>query len=138
MVTGVVIFALPVYYAWKLVASFRRKGVPHWPPAVCLGLWSLQWPFAIVSAVGCLGGGCVGDPVRNWLELIGVLAYNLGPAYWLWRRSGTPIPDPSMSEHVAGRGANFLGLAVPADRVPRWNMYRPTSIRKCGHFSDDD
>ena len=48
---------------------------------------------AIVSAVGCLGGGCVGDPVRNWLELIGVLAYNLGPAYWLWRRSGTPIPQ---------------------------------------------
>jgi hypothetical protein len=93
VVTGVVIFALPVYYVWKLVASFRRKGVPHWPPAVCLGLWLLQWPFAIVSAVGCLGGVCVGDPVRNWLELIGVLAYNLGPAHWLWRRSGTPIPQ---------------------------------------------
>jgi hypothetical protein len=24
-VTGVVIFALPIYYAWKLVMSFRRR-----------------------------------------------------------------------------------------------------------------
>jgi len=84
--TGVVIFALPIYYLWKLVASFRRVGVPHWPPAVCLGLWLLQWPFAIVSAAGCMGGGC-GDPSRNSLELLGTLAYNLGAAYWLWRRS---------------------------------------------------
>jgi hypothetical protein len=91
-VTGVVIFALPIYYAWKLVASFRRVGVPHWPPAVCLSLWLLQWPFAIVSAAGCMGGGC-GDPVRSWLEFIGILVYNLGPAYWLWRRSAVQVPQ---------------------------------------------
>jgi hypothetical protein len=60
---------------------------------VCLSLWLLQWPFAIVSAVGCLGGGCGdGDLVRNWLELIGILAYNLSPAYWLWRRSAVQVP----------------------------------------------
>jgi hypothetical protein len=90
-VTGVVIFALPIYYVWKLVASFRRVGVPHWPPAVCSGLWLLQWPFAIVSAAGCMDGSC-GDPVRSWLEFIGILAYNSVPAYWLWRRSAIQVP----------------------------------------------
>ena len=90
-VTGVVIFALPIYYGWKLVASFRRKAIPHWSPAVCLGLWLLQWPFAIVSAAGCMGGGC-SDPVRSWLEFIGILAYNPIPAYWLWRRSAVQVP----------------------------------------------
>jgi hypothetical protein len=77
--------------AW-FVASFRRKAIAHWPPAVCLSLWLLQWPFAIVSAAGCMGGGC-GDPVRSWLEFIGTLAYNLGPAYWLWRRSSVRVPQ---------------------------------------------
>jgi hypothetical protein len=85
--TGVMIFAPPIYYAWKLVASFRQKSIPHWPPVVCLSLWLLQWPFLILSAVGCLGGCGDGDPVRNWVELISTLAYNLVPAYWLWRRS---------------------------------------------------
>ena len=85
MATGVMIFALPIYYAWKLVASIRQKSIPRWPPVVCLSLWLLQWPFFILSAVGCMGGGC-GDPERNWLELIGTLAYNSVPAYWLWRR----------------------------------------------------
>jgi hypothetical protein len=91
-VTGVVIFALPIYYGWKLVASFRRVGVPHWPPVLALSLWLLQWPFAIVSAVGCMGGGC-GDPVRSWLEFFGILAYNLGPALWLWRRPAVQAPQ---------------------------------------------
>jgi hypothetical protein len=89
-VTGVLIFALPIYYVWTLVAFFRRQGVLHWPPAVCLGLWLLQWPFAIVSAVGCLGGGCAGDPKHKWLLLLGILAYNFGPAYW---RSATQAPQ---------------------------------------------
>ena len=84
--TGVMIFALPIYYVWKLAASIRQKSIPRWPPVVCLGLWLSQWPFFILSAVGCMGGGC-GDPVRNWLELISTLAYNSVPAYWLWRRS---------------------------------------------------
>ena len=84
--TGVMIFALPIYYVWKLVASIRQKSIPRWPPVVCLSLWLLQWPFFILSAVGCMGGGC-GDPVRNWLEFISTLAYNSVPAYWLWRRS---------------------------------------------------
>jgi hypothetical protein len=92
-VTGVLIFALPIYYVWKLAVSFRHLGVPHWPPVLALSLWLLQWPFAIVSAMGCLGGGCAGDPKRDWLELLGILAYNLGPAYWLWRRSRTQVPD---------------------------------------------
>jgi hypothetical protein len=91
-ILGVVIFALPIYYVWKLVASFRRQAIPHWPPAVCLSLWLLQWPFAIVSAMGCMGGGC-GDPTRNWLEFIAVLAYNSIPAYWLWRRSAAQVPQ---------------------------------------------
>lgn len=90
--TSVMIFALPIYYVWKLVASFRRKAIPHWPPAVCLSLWLLQLPFFIVSAAGCMGGGC-GDPVRNWLELIGILAYNSVPAYWLWRRAAVQVPQ---------------------------------------------
>jgi hypothetical protein len=90
---GVLIFALPIYYVWKLVASFRREAIPRWPPIVCLSLWLLQWPFAIMSAVGCLGGGCAGDPVRNWLEFIGILAYNSVPAYWLWRRSAVKFPQ---------------------------------------------
>jgi hypothetical protein len=91
---GVMLFGLPIYYVWKLVASFRRKAIPHWPPVVCLSLWLLQWPFAVVSAAGCLGGGCADDdPVRNWLELIGVLAYNLAPAYWLWRRFAVQVPQ---------------------------------------------
>jgi hypothetical protein len=85
--TGVIIFALPIYYVWKLVASIRQKSIPHWPPVVCFSLWLLQWPFFLLSAVGCLGGGCGDpDPVRNWLELISTLAYNSVPAYWLWRR----------------------------------------------------
>ena len=84
--TGVMIFALPIYYVWKLVASIRQKSIRYWPPVVCLSLWLLQWPFFILSAVGCMGGGCA-DPVRNWLELISALAYNSVPAYWLWRRS---------------------------------------------------
>ncbi len=71
----VIIFALPIYYVWKLVTSFRREGIPHWPPILALSLWLLQWPFAIVSAVDCLGGGCAGDPVRNGLELLGILPY---------------------------------------------------------------
>jgi hypothetical protein len=71
----VLIFALPIYYVWKLVTSFRREGIPRWPPILALTLWLLQWPFAIVSAVGCLGGGCAGDPVRNGLELLGILPY---------------------------------------------------------------
>jgi hypothetical protein len=90
--TCLIIFALPVYYVWKLVASFRRNAIPHWPPAVCLGLWLLQWPFFLVSAAGCMGGGC-GDPVRSWLEFIGTFAYNLGPAYWLWRRYAVQVPQ---------------------------------------------
>ena len=84
--TSVIIFAFPIYYVWKLVASIRQKSIRYWPPVVCLSLWLLQWPFFILSAVGCMGGGC-GDPERNWLELIGTLAYNSVPAYWLWRRS---------------------------------------------------
>jgi hypothetical protein len=84
--TSVTIFALPIYYVWKLVASFRRKTIPHWPPSVCLGLWFLQWPFFLVAMAGCMGGGC-DEPVRNWLEVLGTLAYNSIPAYWLWRRS---------------------------------------------------
>ena len=92
--TSVMIFALVIYYVWKLVASFRRKAIPHWPPVVCLSLWLLQWPFYIVAAAGCMGGGCAdGDPVRNRLELIGVLAYNSAPAYWLWRRSAVQFPQ---------------------------------------------
>ena len=90
--TSVMIFALPIYYVWKLVASFRRKAIPYWPPAVCLSLWLLQWPFLIVSAAGCMGGGC-GDPMRSWLEFIGILAYNFGAAYWLWRRSAVQVPQ---------------------------------------------
>jgi hypothetical protein len=90
-ILGVVIFALPIYYVWKLVLSFRRQLTPHWPPILALSLWLLQWPFAIMSAVGCLGGGC-GDPTRNWIEFIGILAYNCGPAYWLWRRSAVQVP----------------------------------------------
>ena len=86
VVTGIMIFALPIYYFWKLLASFRHQSIPHWPAAVCLSLWLLQWPFFILSAMSCMGGGC-GDPMRNWLELIGALAYNSIPAYWLWRRS---------------------------------------------------
>jgi hypothetical protein len=89
--TSVMIFAFPIYYLWKLVASFRHKLVPHWPPVVCLSLWLLQWPFLILSAVGCMGGGC-GDAARNWLELVGSLAYNSIPAYWLWRRSAAKSP----------------------------------------------
>jgi hypothetical protein len=86
--TGVVILAPPVYYIWRLLASFRRESAPHWPPTVCLTLWLLQWPFFILSAAGCLGGGCDdGHRVRDWLLVIGTLAYNLAPAYWLWRRS---------------------------------------------------
>ena len=87
--TSVVLFAVPIFYVWKQVASFRRDGVPHWPPAVCLGLWVLQWPFFIVAAAGCMGGGC-GDLKRNGLELLATLTYNLGAAYWLWRRSAAP------------------------------------------------
>ena len=45
---GVLIFALPIYYVWKLVASFRREAIPRWPPIVCLSLWLLQWPFAVI------------------------------------------------------------------------------------------
>jgi hypothetical protein len=52
--TSVMLFTLPIYYVWKLVASFRRQGIAHWPPAVCLGLWLLQRPFFLVSAAGCL------------------------------------------------------------------------------------
>jgi hypothetical protein len=92
LVTSVMIFALPIYYVWKLVASFRRKTLPHWPPIVCLSLWLLQWPFFIVSAAGCMGGGC-GNPTRSWLEFFGILAYNLGAAYWLWRRSVAHVPQ---------------------------------------------
>jgi hypothetical protein len=58
--TGVIILALPIYYVWKLVASIRQKSIPHWPPVVCLSLWLLQWPFFILSAVGCMGCGCGG------------------------------------------------------------------------------
>jgi hypothetical protein len=52
----------------------------------------LQWPFFLVSAAGCMGGGC-GDPVRGGLEFMGILAYNLGAAYWLWRRSTVQAPQ---------------------------------------------
>jgi hypothetical protein len=38
---SVMLFALPIYYVWKLVVSFRRAGVPHWPPVVALSLWLL-------------------------------------------------------------------------------------------------
>ena len=92
-VTGVVIFAIPIYCVWKLVASFRRAGVPHWPPAVCLSLWLLQWPFFILLAVGCLGGGCDDNPARDWIGLVSTLAYNSVPAYWLWRRSTAKSPN---------------------------------------------
>jgi hypothetical protein len=53
--TSVILFALPIYYAWKLVASFRRAGIPHWPPAVALSLWCLQWPLFLVAAAGRCG-----------------------------------------------------------------------------------
>ena len=89
-VTGVLIFALQIYYVWKMVVSFRRKGVRRWPPILAFSFWLLQWPFAILSAAGCLGGGC-GDPKRNWLELLGVLAYNLTAGYWLWRRPAVKV-----------------------------------------------
>ena len=92
MATGVTIISFPLYYLWKLLVSFRHRSVSHWPAAVCLGLWLLQWPFFILSAMGCMGGGC-GDPVRNWLELISTLAYNSVPAYWLWRRSAAGSVD---------------------------------------------
>jgi hypothetical protein len=89
---SVLVLALPIYYVWKWVASFRPKAISHWPPAVCLGLWLLQWTFFLVSAAGCMGGGCA-DPKRNWLECIGILTYNWGAAYWLWRWSGTEVPQ---------------------------------------------
>jgi hypothetical protein len=57
LATSVLVLALPIYYVWKLVAPFRRVGVPHWPPVLALSLWLLQWPFAIMSAVRCMGGG---------------------------------------------------------------------------------
>ena len=86
--TGCIILLPPIYYLWKLVASFRRKSTPHWPPVVCLSLWLLQWPFFLLAAVGCLGGGCAdGHTGRDWLELVSTLVYNLVPVYWLWRRS---------------------------------------------------
>jgi hypothetical protein len=88
--TSVLVLALPIYYGWKLVASFRRK-TAHWLPILALSLWLSQWPFAILSAAGCLGGGCAGDPTRNWLGLLGVLAYNLSAAVWLWRRSAAQV-----------------------------------------------
>jgi hypothetical protein len=91
MGTSVLLFALPIYYVWNLVASFRREGVPHWPPTVCLSLWCLQWPFFIVAAIGCMGGGC-DDPVRSWIEVLGTLGYNVGAAYWLWRRPVVQVP----------------------------------------------
>ncbi len=83
--TNVTIFAVLVYYAWRLLASFRHKSVSRWPPALCLGLWLMQWPFFVLSAVGCLGGGC-DSPIRNWVGLVVTLGYNLVPAYWLWCR----------------------------------------------------
>ena len=90
--TGVVLFALPIYYIWKLAASFRRVGFPHWPPVLALGLWCLQWPFFLMAMAGCMGGGC-GDPARNLLELLATLAYNLGAAYWLWWRPAPEVPQ---------------------------------------------
>jgi hypothetical protein len=91
--TSGMIFVPPIYYLWKLVASFRQKSIPHWPPAVCLSLWLLQWPFFILLAVGCLGGGCDDNPARDWLGLVSTLAYNSVPAYWLWRRSTAKSPN---------------------------------------------
>jgi hypothetical protein len=88
---NVVIFGLPIYYVWKLVASFRRVGVPHWPPALALSSWLLQWPFFLLAMAGCMGGGC-DDPVHGWIEVLGTLAYNLGAAYWLWRRPQVQVP----------------------------------------------
>jgi hypothetical protein len=56
MATNVVVFALPIYYVWKLVASFRRVGVSHWPPVLALSLWLLQCPFFLMAMAGCMGG----------------------------------------------------------------------------------
>jgi hypothetical protein len=80
-----VFVAIPIYYLWKLVASFRKSLDSHWPPVACLGLWLLQWPFAFLHAAGCMGGGCGGAAV-TMVEAIFLMAYNLAPAYWLWRR----------------------------------------------------
>ena len=92
--TGCIVFVPPIYYLWKLVGSFRQKSIPHWPPVVCLSLWLLQWPFFLLAAVGCLGGGCADTNTgRDWLELASILVYNLIPAFWLWRSSSSRAPS---------------------------------------------
>ena len=84
---SLIILVLPIYYLWNFFASFRRTSAnSHWPPVACLGLWLLQWPFVILGAAGCMGGGC-GGLVINVAEIICMMAYNLAPPYWLWRRT---------------------------------------------------
>ena len=85
--TSALILALPIYYVRRLVVSLRHRSIPRWPPLICLALWLAQWPFLLLSAVGCLGGGC-DDPLRSWLELIVTLGYNVAPGCWLWCRYG--------------------------------------------------
>jgi hypothetical protein len=88
---GLVIIGPPFYYGWKIFAAFRqRPRTSALPATVCLLLWVLQFPPMIFAAVGCLGGGCEGTLLSNTITFALVVAYDLGPVFWLWRRSSTP------------------------------------------------
>jgi hypothetical protein len=97
VVLSVVLLTPPVYYLWSLFASFRRDVTrARRPPIVCFGLWLLQWPFALLGMVGCLGGGC-GGLGFNVVVLLCVTAYNLIPALWLLRHSRRRHPTPPIA-----------------------------------------
>ena len=87
-VASVALFLLPFYYGWKIAKALPRKSLASpWPPAICLLLWLAQWPPAIFFGAGCMGGGCAGTWLSNTVTFVVLVAYNFGPAYWLWRRS---------------------------------------------------
>jgi hypothetical protein len=84
---SLVLLALPIYYLWMFIASFRRNTPhPHSPPIICLVLWLCQWPFAFMSAAGCMGGGC-GGLGRTLIDISVVSLYNFFTAGWLWHRT---------------------------------------------------
>ena len=84
------------YYIWKIYAAVAGKSsVSAWPPIGFLLLWLLQWPAVLFLAMSRYCEDCGGKPITSIevLYVIGVFAYNIGPAAWLWFRSAARRTD---------------------------------------------
>lgn len=81
-----------------LLALFRRSPYSPWPLLLVSLLWVVQWPlmflviFSLPNAPSI--GGDSHDSLRmDTMILLGLILYNLGPGYWVYRHRARFVPE---------------------------------------------